>query len=72
MSGLNYGKNYRRFCAEQFPNKEGVFFSKTSNKWVVRVANESTDKRIKPFKSVAQFDTEEEANDKFREVKDQK
>ncbi|MDF2931259.1 MAG: hypothetical protein K0R36_590 [Chryseobacterium sp.] len=72
MSGLNYGKTFRRFCAEQFPNEEGVFFSKVSNKWVVRIANLENDKRIKPFRSVVQFDKEEEAQDKFREIKNQK
>lgn len=72
MSGLNYGKTFRRFAAEQFPNEEGVFFSKSSNKWVVRIINKGSDKRIKPFKSIAQFETESEANEKYIEIKNQK
>ncbi|MCY0967899.1 hypothetical protein [Chryseobacterium wangxinyae] len=72
MSGLNYGKNFRRFDTEQFPNEEGVFYSESSKNWVVRIINEGIDKRIKPFRSVAQFDTKTEANNKFKEIKNQK
>lgn len=32
MSGMNYGRNFKRFTAEQFPNKEGIFYSESSKK----------------------------------------
>lgn len=69
MAGLNYGKTFRRFTAEKFPENEGVYFSEVSKKWVVRVKNESNDKGLKPFISVAQFENEEDANQKYQEIK---
>lgn len=71
MAGLNYGKTFRRFKAEKFPEKEGVFFSEVSKKWVVRVENLNSDKSLKPFVSIAQFETEIEANQKYQDIKKQ-
>lgn len=71
MAGLNHGKSFRRFTSEKFPEKEGVFLSEVSKKWVVRIENKGSDKRFKPFVSVAQFETEEDANQKYKEIKKQ-
>lgn len=72
MSGLNYGRNFKRFNDEQFPNEEGVFFSQSSKKWVVRVLNQGIDFKIRSFRSVAQFDIKIKAQEKYLEIKNKK
>jgi hypothetical protein len=39
MAGLNYGNSFKKY--NSLPNKEGVFYSNKSNKWVARVLNEN-------------------------------
>lgn len=49
-------------------NKEGVFYSVKSKKFVVRVKNKSRSKNSFPFISAAQFDDKRDAEKRLKEL----
>lgn len=60
MAGLNYGRRYTVSNQNQF--KEGVTKIPGTGKWLVRVKR----KDAGTLTSIGKFDTEEEANDKYK------
>jgi hypothetical protein len=74
MAGLNYGYKFtyssecKRSSEKNDINSEGVHYTKLSKKWVVRMPNKTKSVHVKPFISIAQFDTEKEAQDKYNEL----
>lgn len=68
---MNYGYKYTYSNqVERNSNlKEGVFFSKLSNKWRVQVFNQSISKTCRPIVSIAQFENKKDAEKYFKEFK---
>lgn len=70
--GLNRGVKYtlNHTVRESSNTKEGVSFGEKSNKWLVRVKNETQSKSCRPFVVVAQFDKKEDAEEYYKLIKD--
>lgn len=65
MAGINYGDTFtmRHGKKQRLAMKVGVSFSDFSGKWIVRIAG-----RMNKISSVAQFDTKQEAENKYEEL----
>lgn len=61
MAGLNYGNSYKLNRSTKNQRVAGVAYSTKSNKWVVRI------NRNGHCISIAQFDTEDKANECFKQ-----
>ena len=60
-------KSYQNDQSKDKFNSEGIF--KRNGKWVVRVENKTGSKHMRPFISLAQFDTKKEAVERYNQYK---